>query len=102
MLMLLQQMCFLVFMWSVIFPTIYNFPRFPMTQPSCQQGQQHKILLPSLPQDQKELGELFTVHVSRTLLDETMAETRSTKWRSTKPIPACFNATINNNASLKK
>jgi len=30
-----------------------------------------------------------------------MAETRSTKWRSTKPIPACFNATINNNASLK-
>jgi len=45
---------------------------------------------------------LFTAHASHTLLDETMAETRCTKWRSTKSIPACFNATINNTASLKK
>jgi len=30
-----------------------------------------------------------------------MAETGSTKWKSIKPIPACFNGTINKNASLK-
>jgi len=52
-------------------------------------------------QEWKKLGELFTAHAFHTLLDESMAETRSTKWRSTKPIPACFSATINKNASLK-
>lgn len=36
------------------------------------------------------------------LLDKTVSETRSTKWKSIKLILAYFNVTINNNnASLK-
>jgi hypothetical protein len=67
--------------------------------PSGQQGQQHQILLPSLPPKTGRSSVHCTCISHSTRWDH--GRTRSTKWRSTKPIPACLNATINNNASLK-